>query len=229
MIAKKTRKIPTRERIIQTAVALFNQDGLDAVAAYRIAAELGISPGNLTYYFSTKTEIVREIVVRLEVELVSAIENFDDPRDADRISAMLFRVFKIMRNYRFVFEGAHSIGALDAEIERKYRDLEAHIQQTTSDVLEKVIADGLMKPIRPPNTTRLVVENLWAAWIFSIRSLHPAGLSGQEADAAAVYFCALHHFSVLEPYFSSRFAASVFCNIEALRPKALQTVEPERV
>nr|WP_295469313.1 TetR/AcrR family transcriptional regulator [Mesorhizobium sp.] len=219
MTATKTKKIPTRERIVQTAITLFNEDGVNAVAAYRIAADLAISPGNLTYYFSTKTEIVREIVTRLESQLVTAIHSFDDPSDADQISALLVRIFRIMRSYRFVFEGIQSIAGLDPEIERKYRELEAHIQLTTTKVIEKVIGDGLMKPIRAPNSTALVVDNLWAAWLYCIRSPKLAGLRGNDADDAAVYLCALHHFSMLEPYFSNRFATSMYENIEALRPK----------
>jgi AcrR family transcriptional regulator len=221
MTATKTKKISTREKIVQTAIALFNEDGVDGVAAYRIAAELEISPGNLTYYFSTKTEIVREIVSRLETQLVTAIEGFGDPSDADQISALLVRIFRIMRGYRFIFEGIHAIAVLDVEIERKYRDLEAHIHHTTASVLEQVMADGLMKPIRSPNSASLLVDNLWAAWVYCIRSPKLAGLRGKEADEAAVYLCALHHFSLLEPYFSSRFAASMYQNIEMLRPNGL--------
>jgi AcrR family transcriptional regulator len=216
-----TKKIPTRERIVQTAIALFNDEGIDAVAAYRIAAELGISPGNLTYYFSTKAEIVREIVGRLEERMIAAVEDFRDPTNADEISALLINVFRIMRHYRFVFESDHAIAGLDAAIERKYRELESHLHDTMVAVIGKVIEDGLMKPVRAPNSTELIVDNLWAAWLYCINSPKLSALRGREADNAAVYLCALHHFSLLEPYFSGKFAQAMHDNIQALRPAGL--------
>jgi len=53
--------IPTRERILQTSLALFNALGLAAVSTHRIAAELEMSPGNLHYHFKTKASIVERL------------------------------------------------------------------------------------------------------------------------------------------------------------------------
>ena len=39
----------TRDRILLTSLALFNEQGLAAVSTHKIAAELGMSPGNLHY------------------------------------------------------------------------------------------------------------------------------------------------------------------------------------
>ena len=48
----------TRDRILQASLALFNADGLAAVSTHKVAAELGISPGNLHYHFKTKEQMV---------------------------------------------------------------------------------------------------------------------------------------------------------------------------
>jgi hypothetical protein len=65
-----TAKRPkTRDRILETALALFNKDGFAKVTTARIAAEVGISEGNLWYHFRTK----RDLVVALWEQLAESI------------------------------------------------------------------------------------------------------------------------------------------------------------
>ena len=51
-------KVKTRDRILQTALALFNEEGEENVSTVDIAAVMGISPGNLYYHFKGKEAII---------------------------------------------------------------------------------------------------------------------------------------------------------------------------
>src|SRR6266705_6229876 len=64
----KPASLRTRDRILATSLVLFNADGVAKVSASRIAAELGMSQGNLHYHFRRKEEIVDRLVRRYEQE-----------------------------------------------------------------------------------------------------------------------------------------------------------------
>lgn len=56
----------TPARIVDSARRLFNEKGYSATALAEIAADLGISQGNLTYHFRTKRDIVHQLEILVE-------------------------------------------------------------------------------------------------------------------------------------------------------------------
>ena len=49
----------TKEKILRSALKLFNKKDTKSITTNHIAKEAGISPGNLYYYFENKEEIIR--------------------------------------------------------------------------------------------------------------------------------------------------------------------------
>ena len=118
----------TKQKILNSAINLFNKKGLVNVRLQQIADESDISVGNLAYHFYSKKAIIQAIDKELgnELELLLSIDqNFPSLIDFDN---HLGRYFFILNQYSFYF--------LDLlEIKRSYPKI--HAKRLT--YLEKMI------------------------------------------------------------------------------------------
>ena len=62
-------KRQTAHRIAEAALQLFNRFGEPSITISAIAADVGISPGNLHYHYASKEKIVEELFDGFEHEI----------------------------------------------------------------------------------------------------------------------------------------------------------------
>lgn len=72
------KALKTKDRILQISLQLFNERGERSVTTNHIAAELGISPGNLYYHFRNKHEIIKELMHQYQVETLEMLSLPED-------------------------------------------------------------------------------------------------------------------------------------------------------
>ena len=98
----------TRARILTAAAQLFEQQGYRSVSMRAIAAQLGISVGNLTYHFPHKLD---GYLRRMLLSLVDHARMFDDPllfgdlpgcqqENADRITRLQQNLERLLSQLR---------------------------------------------------------------------------------------------------------------------------------
>jgi len=92
-----------KEMILQTAVELFNNKGCENTSTRHIADTLGISVGNLYYYFKNKEDIIvaiyEEFMDRVSVHLASVKDGVDEVFD---FYGFLKDQMEIEKKYRFM-------------------------------------------------------------------------------------------------------------------------------
>jgi AcrR family transcriptional regulator len=59
---------PVEKKIIDTALKMFNEAGVEYVGMRELATALGMRIGNLTYYFPTKDDLVNRLTLELAEE-----------------------------------------------------------------------------------------------------------------------------------------------------------------
>ena len=103
-MAERKRPRRTRERILETSLALFNRLGEPNVTTATIADEMNISPGNLYYHFRNKDEIVGELYDALEARLLPLLAVPEDRApDVEDLWFLLHMLFEAMWTYRFFY------------------------------------------------------------------------------------------------------------------------------
>jgi AcrR family transcriptional regulator len=92
--------VTTRERIVDRAVELFNERGTEAVGMRELARELGLSPGNLTYHFPRKEDLLIAIAARLSAANSADLGDPDEVASLGELFARYRRTFHNHVRYR---------------------------------------------------------------------------------------------------------------------------------
>ncbi|HLT94182.1 MAG TPA: TetR/AcrR family transcriptional regulator [Membranihabitans sp.] len=115
----------TRESILEEALDLFNSGGYLHVSVRDIAAAVDISPGNLSYHFPKKDDILRALLENFSIESTKCYEKYHSE------VPILFNVLKLLKNvfhvqyrYRGVYIGNQYVQQLLEEDNRfNYEDI----------------------------------------------------------------------------------------------------------
>ncbi len=135
----------TRDRILQTSLALFNAHGLPSVSTHRIAAEMGISTGNLHYHFKAKRLIVEWLFRRFEDRLSTLGDVAGSVRAIDDLWVALHLGFEAVNEYRFVYRDMAHLESEYPDTAAKSRALMARNLLNARALCEALAAQGVIR------------------------------------------------------------------------------------
>lgn len=119
----------TRDRILHTSLALFNEEGEAHTTTIDIANEMDISPGNLYYHFKGKDQIIAELFQQYEHAMSHTLTApIVRPLSTDRSSAednwyYLYVVLEEMYQYRFLYHNLDNILQRYPDVKRGFKRL----------------------------------------------------------------------------------------------------------
>ncbi|MBZ0180803.1 MAG: TetR/AcrR family transcriptional regulator [Melioribacteraceae bacterium] len=100
------KNMSMREIILSTTLEMINKDGYDKVKVRDIARRLDISPGNLSYHFNKKEDILFELLRNFSNENNQYYEEFDRSEKTNKnLLKMLKNIFHNQFRFRGIFIG----------------------------------------------------------------------------------------------------------------------------
>ena len=134
----------TRDRILLTSLALFNEEGEPNVTTVDIASVMEISPGNLYYHFKGKEAIIESLYLTMEHELKELLNASDAGSiEAENIWFYLYVLFEAIYKYRFFYRNLSDIMNRYPDLAKKFRKLLQKKRETTLATLTLLEDNGI--------------------------------------------------------------------------------------
>ncbi|BCR04486.1 TetR family transcriptional regulator [Desulfuromonas versatilis] len=191
----------TRERILETAIELFNDQGTKAVTTNHIAAAMGISPGNLYYHFRNKESIIRAIFEQMHevgTREYLAINAERGPGTAESMFETFVMIQRFNWRYRFFKRELTALVMSDPQLGELFLASHRTNLAMVDAALERSIHQGFLKPMEE-EVRRLLAEQVWLVTLFWLNYLE---VGGEQVTDASLIRGTDHLQLILEPYLS---------------------------
>ena len=142
----------TKDIILETALDLFNTQGLSKVTLRTIANKMGISQGNLNYHFKKREDIIEALYFQLVNNIDKNMADLQQPKNPFQLlvsisQTIMFNFFK----YRFFLLDFVQIMRENEKIKTHYLELTIQREEQFSMLFKLLIENDLMRKEVLPN------------------------------------------------------------------------------
>jgi AcrR family transcriptional regulator len=174
----------TRDRILECALLLFNQQGEPNVSTLEIANELGISPGNLYYHFHGKEPLILGLFERFKEELAPLLDPPADARlDVEDYWLFLHLIVERLAHYRFLFQDLSNLAGRLPKLARGIRQWLNVLKRTLATLLARLKAEEQL--VSETQALGQLVEQITLTLLFS---LDYQRILGEEGESRLVVY-----------------------------------------
>ena len=192
----ETKKIKTKDKILLMAIKMYNESGVQGVTSRHIAAELGISHGNLDYHYKTKEDIVSAIYEKMRKEMSESYGGRKAGTNSlEHFHILLLQLEEFQYKYRFF-----NLDVL--EVSRSYPTVSQIIQETfvkrrkqTLDLFREAILDGFLNPLATVELERLehIIRMIITFWL-SQREVMAIYNYGEKGEMIKTIYSVIHPY-----------------------------------
>lgn len=142
----------TKRKILDAALVLLNEQGMSQVSQHTISDHLKISPGNLTYHYKKKTEIIEALYFELVEKMNQAFSTFKE--FSDNLNLLIKSsegLFDILYQYRFFFIDIVQILRTYETIATHYRQLQEVRKEQFRNMIDQLLEQKIIREEELPN------------------------------------------------------------------------------
>jgi len=172
------QSINTRQRILETAIRLFNEKGTKAVTTNHIAAAVGISPGNLYYHFRSREDIIHAILDMMDecgFEATKRIESESAPMSLEALERQFKVIQEINWRFRFFKRELPLLIMNDPALKVRFKKSHNAILFILRDSIQRSSEAGLIKKM-DDGEMDLLAHTLWLVILFWLNYLEISGM-----------------------------------------------------
>ncbi|WP_290523443.1 TetR/AcrR family transcriptional regulator [Alcanivorax sp.] len=173
----------TKQKILDTSLALFNKQGERNVTTNHIAEALGISPGNLYYHYRNKGMIVSALFDRYQNQLLEALATPQGPLTW-RIKVYYFEsLLASMWQFRFFHRDLSHLLHADPDLARRYRAFVQAVTEQGTVIYAELRNSGIVA-VDDEQLQGLMV-NTWiimSSWASLVHGLRPDAAGDEALD-----------------------------------------------
>lgn len=174
----------TKTRILDAALALFNEQGTAPVTTNHIAEALSMSPGNLYYHYRNKAEIVRALFARIQAAWANnyAVPPATMP-SVPMMETMVAGNFEVQARYRFFFRDLTLLLNADPELAAAYRANREAGLGNTKFLISLFVDAGVLTSVGDAEALDDLANLLWMVGDFWLVFKDTGGAAFSPADS----------------------------------------------
>ena len=200
-MGQKKQPRRTAEKILEATLALYNRFGEPNVSTTLIAAEVGISPGNLYYHYPAKDELLEALFDRYAQALEELLGAAGASRHIEDAWLFFQMLFELIWTYRFLYRDLNDLLSRNRRLEMRLQRVLAHQIAAVRTMMQALEREGVLQiddaQLAPMSTSMVVVLSYWLSFEY-VRSPRHALEPAHAGEALARG--AWHTLNLLVPW-----------------------------
>lgn len=211
----------TKDKILDTALRLFNELGEPHVTTTTIAEDMGISPGNLYYHYRNKDDIINSIFNQFEVAIDRRLRLPEDHRlTLEEAWSYMQYLTEYLWQYRFLYRDINDLLARNRTLEIHFKRIVERKMRFAQEMCKVFAEDGEF--VANDLETQAICTNIGIIgtyWLSFQFVLHPRHYNDPNAIRKDLHGISYHILSLLAPYLRGK-SQAVFLELAARHHQA---------
>lgn len=181
----KVTSVKTKEKIINSAITLFNLNGVNDVSIRDICSAMGISPGNFAYHFKNKEAVLTYFYGNMYND-ISIDTEFRGNDGFEKLQSILEEITSFMSRYSFFYTDIIDIFRLCPDIKKDYSSNYEDRKTIYKRIFIHFVETGLFVKTMNEGHFDTLAHNIWFTLTFwqSQKKILPTG--SKEVETAYI-------------------------------------------